>query len=55
MYIFPPEVDDVVLMVASVQVDVTRINKHERKQDEENLNGVFSSVDKVSIKHVGLL
>lgn len=50
-----PEVDYVVLVVSSVEVDVARINEQERKQDEEDLNGVSASIHKVSIKHVGLL
>jgi len=45
----------VVLVVASVEVDITRINKQKRKQDEEDLDGVFASVHKVSVKYVGLL
>lgn len=41
-----------VLVVASVQVDVTRVDEQEREQDEEDLNGVFASVHKISVEHV---
>lgn len=44
-----------VLMVSSVDVDVTRIDEHEWKQDQEDLNGVFASVNNVSVKQIGLL
>lgn len=50
-----PEVDYVVLVVSSVQVDITWVNEQECKQDEEDLNRVPASVHKVSIKHIGLL
>lgn len=52
---FSPEVDYVVLVISSVQVDITRVNEQECKQDEEDLNRVPASVYKVSIKHIGLL
>lgn len=44
-----------VLMVSSVEVNVTRVDEQEWKQDDEDLNGVFASVHKVSVKHIGLL
>lgn len=44
-----------VFMVSSVQVDVTGVDEQEWKQDEEDLNGVFASVYKVSIKQIGPL
>ena len=44
-----------VLVVSSVEVDVTGIDEQERKQDDEDLNGIFASVHKVSIKHIGLV
>lgn len=44
-----------VLMVSSVEVDITRVDEQEWKQDDEDLNGVFASVHKVSVKHIGLL
>lgn len=44
-----------ILVVSSVEVDVIRINKLEWKQDEEDLNGVFASVYKVSVENIGLL
>lgn len=44
-----------VFMVSSVEVDVTRVDKQERKQDDEDLDRVFSSVHKVAIKHIGLI
>lgn len=51
---FSPQVDDVVLVVPSVEVDVTGINEEEGEEDEEDLDGVFSSIHKVSVKHVRL-
>ncbi len=50
-----PQVDYVVLMVSSVEVDVARVDEQERKQDDEDLNGVSAPVYKVSVKHVGFL
>lgn len=50
-----PQIHYVVLMISSVQVNITWINKQEGKQDDEDLNRIFASVHKVSIKHVGLL
>lgn len=44
-----------VLMVSSVQVDVTRINEQEGEEDEEDLDGVLASVHEVSVEHVGPL
>lgn len=44
-----------VLVVSSVEVDITWIDEQEREQDDEDLDGVFPSVNKVSIKHIGLL
>lgn len=44
-----------VLVVSSVEVDVTWIDEQEREQDDEDLDGVFPSVNKVSIKQIGLL
>lgn len=44
-----------VFMVSSVEVDVTWVDEQESKQDDEDLNGVFTSVYKVSIKHIGLV
>lgn len=52
---FSPQVDDVILVVSPVEVDVTGIDEQEWKQDEKDLDGVFPSVHKVSIKHIGLL
>lgn len=53
-FVISPQVDDVVLVVSPVEVDVTGINEQEGEEDEEDLDGVFSSVHKVSIKHVRL-
>lgn len=50
-----PQVDYMVLVVSSVEVDVTRVDDHEWKQDEEDLNGVFASVYKVAVEQIGLL
>lgn len=44
-----------VLMVSSVQVDVTWVDEQECKQDDEDLDRILASIYKVSIKHVGLL
>lgn len=44
-----------VFMVSSVEVDVTRVDKQERKQDDEDLDRVFSSVHKVAVKHIGVI
>ena len=44
-----------VFVVSPVEVDVAGIQQQEGEKDEENLDGVFASVDKVSIKHVWLL
>lgn len=55
LYFVSPQVDYMVLMVSSVDVDVTRIDEHEWKQDQEDLNGVFASVNNVSVKQIGLL
>lgn len=51
----PPQVDYMVLVISSVEVDVIGINEQEGKEDDEDLNGVFASVYKISVKHVGLL
>lgn len=50
-----PQVDYIVLMVSSVEVDIARVDEHERKQDDEDLNGVFASVYKISVKQIGFL
>lgn len=50
-----PQVDYVVLMVSSVEIDVTRIDEQEWEQDDEDLNRVFASVYKISIKYIGFL
>lgn len=50
-----PQVHHMVLVVSPVEVDVTRVDEQERKQDDEDLDGVFASVYKVPVKHVGLL
>lgn len=44
-----------VLVVASVQMDIIRIDQEKGKQDEEDLQGIFSSVHKVSIEDIRLL
>lgn len=44
-----------VFMVSSVEVDISRIDEKEWKQNKEDLNGIFAPVHKVSIKHIGLL
>lgn len=44
-----------VLVVPPVQMDVIGIDQQEAKQDEQDLQGVFAPVHKVSIKDVWLL
>lgn len=50
-----PEVHDVVLMVASVQMHVVGVQKEEGKQNDDNLCRFLSSIHKVSIEYVGVL
>lgn len=50
-----PQVDYVVFVISSVEVDVTRVDEQERKQDDEDLDRVFSSIHKVAVKQIGLL
>lgn len=52
---FSPQVDQMVLVVPSVQVDVTRVDEQEGEEDEEDLDGVLASVHKVSVEHIGPL
>lgn len=44
-----------VLMVSSVEINVTWVDEQERKQDDENLNGIPPAIYKISIKHIRLL
>ena len=44
-----------VLVVSPVEVDLTGVDEHEWKQDDKDLDGVFASVHKVSVKQIGLL
>lgn len=44
-----------VLVVSSVEVDITWVDQQECKQDDEDLNGILPSIYKISIKHIGLL
>lgn len=44
-----------VLMVSSVEVDITWVDEQECKQDDEDLNGIPPSIYKISIKHIWLL
>lgn len=41
-----------VFVVSSVEVDVVGIHQLEGKQDQQNLNGVFPSIHKVSVEDV---
>ena len=50
-----PQVNDVIFMVAPIQEDVIGIHQEESEEDEENLEGVFASVFKVSVENVGRL
>lgn len=50
-----PQVDNMVLMVSSVEVDFTWVDEQECKQDDEDLNGIPPSIYKISIKHIWLL
>lgn len=42
-------------MVSSVQVDIVGIDDEERKEDEEDLNGVLAPVHEVSIENIGFV
>lgn len=48
----PPQIDDVVLVVSSVQVHVKRIQQQECEQDQQNLHRLFPSVYKVPVEDV---
>lgn len=50
-----PQINDVVFMVSSIKINISRIHKQESKQYEQNLYGVFASVHIVSIENVGFL
>lgn len=50
-----PQVYDVVLVVASVQVHVVGIDQQEAKQDEQDLDGAFPAIHKVSVEDIRLL
>lgn len=44
-----------VLVVSSVEVDITWVDQQECKQDDEDLNGILPSIYKIPIKYIGLL
>lgn len=44
-----------VLMVSSVEVDVTWVDEQKCKQDDKDLNGILPSIYKISIEHIRLL
>lgn len=44
-----------VLVVSSVEIDITWVDEQECKQDDEDLNGIPPSIYKISIKHIRLL
>lgn len=50
-----PQVHHMIFVVSPVEVDVIRVDEQERKQDNKDFDGVFASVYKVPVKHVGLL
>jgi len=50
-----PQINEVVFMVSSIKINISRIHKQESKQYEQNLHGVFASVHIVSIENVGFL
>lgn len=47
-----PQIHNVVFVVSSVEVDVVGIHQLEGKQDQQDLNGVFPSIHKVSVEDV---
>lgn len=50
-----PQVYNVVLMVPPVQKHVIGIDQQEAKQDEQDLDGAFTAIHKVSVEDVRLL
>lgn len=50
-----PQVHDVVLVVAPVQVHVVGVDQQEAEQDEQDLHGAFPAIHKVSVEDVRLL
>lgn len=51
----PPEIHDVVFMVASVQVHVVRVKEKVGKQEYYHFNWHFPTIHKIAIKHVRCL
>lgn len=49
---FVPQIHNVVFMVSSVEVDVVGIHQLEGEEDQQDLNGVFTSIHKVSVEDV---
>lgn len=50
-----PQVYNVVLVVAPVQMHVIGIDQQEAKQDQQDLEGAFTAIHKVSVEDVRLL
>lgn len=50
-----PQVNNVILMVPSVQMDIIGIDQQEPEQNEQDLQGVFTAIHKVSIEDIGFL
>lgn len=50
-----PQVHDVVLVVAPVQVHVVGVDQQEAEQDEQDLHGALPAIHKVSVEDVRLL
>ena len=50
-----PHVNNVVLVVPSVQVHVIGVDQQEPKQDEQDLQGVLAPIHIVSVEDIGFL
>lgn len=50
-----PQVNNVILMVPSVQMDIIGIDQQEPEQDEQDLQGVFTAIHKVSVEDIRFL
>lgn len=49
----PPKIHYVVFMVPSVQVHVVRVEKKIGEEKHDHFYGLFPTIDKVTIKHIG--
>lgn len=50
-----PQVHDVILVVASVEVHVIRVEKQEGEQDYDNFRRLLAAVHKVAVEYVRVL